>query len=50
MADATLKQVLEFFGKKEGQSLSEFTAEWKGLDPTSQAQIRAGIGEGSLTY
>jgi hypothetical protein len=50
MADASLKQVLEFFGKKEGQSLSEFTAEWKALDPESQQHIRAGIGDGSLTY
>lgn len=32
MADATLKQILEFFGKKDGQSLSEFTKEWKELD------------------
>lgn len=50
MADATLKQILDYFGRKPGQALSEFTAEFKALDEESQAQIRAGIGDGTLTY
>jgi hypothetical protein len=47
MADATLKQVIEFFGINP---LSQFSKEWKELTPEDQAQIKAGIGDGTLTY
>lgn len=49
MADATIKQVSDFF-KKDGQTLKEFSAEWRALPDADKAQIRAGIGDGSLTY
>lgn len=43
---ASLKQIAEFFGG----TLSAFSTDWKALDETSKAQIRDGIGDGSLTY
>lgn len=47
MADATLKQVAEFFGYAQ---LSKFRDDWNNLSDTDRAQIKAGIGDGSLTY
>ena len=49
MADATLKQVADFF-RKDGETLSQFADEWKNLPDADKAQIKAGIGSGSLTY
>lgn len=54
MADASIKQIADFFlgdasGKRVG-SLTEFSAEWKALDDESKAQIKSGIGEGTMTY
>jgi hypothetical protein len=48
MAEATLKEVREFFG----MSLPEFRAEWTqgGLTADDKAQIRAGLADGTLSY
>ena len=43
---ATLKQVMEFFAIPTGQ----FGKEWKVLSDSEKAQIKAGLGDGSLTY
>lgn len=50
MADATIKEVMEFFGRKEGQGLKEFTQEWMAMSDEDKAQIKAGIGDGTLNY
>jgi hypothetical protein len=50
MADATIMQVKEFFGVLPGQTLKDFTNDWKALPDDAKAQIRAGIGNGSFTY
>lgn len=47
MAEATIKQVMEFFGYT---STSSFMAEWKALDTKSKDQLRAGVGDKSLNY
>lgn len=49
MADATLKQVADFF-KMPGKTLKEFSAEWARLTGDDKAQLKAGIGDGTLTY
>jgi len=49
MADATLKQVADFF-RKDGETLSQFAEEWKNLPDVDKAHLKAGIGDGSLTY
>lgn len=46
MAEATLKQVTEFFGIP----LSQFAKEWKQLTEEDRQQLKAGIGDGSLNY
>lgn len=48
MSEATLKEVREFFG----MSLQDFRKEWTqgGLTADDKAAIRAGIGDGTLTY
>lgn len=40
----------KYFGKKPGQSLSEFATEWNELTDDDKAQLVAGINNGSLTY
>jgi hypothetical protein len=52
MGNATIKQVADFFktGDPERDRLKAFSDEWKTLDEDSKAQIKAGIGDGSLTY
>jgi len=50
MAVATMKVVMDFFGKKEGSSLKGFTDEWKALTDNDKAQIKAGLEDGTLTY
>lgn len=47
MPDATMKQVSEFF---EYSSLSEFRKDWLALTDQDRAQIKAGLGDGSLNY
>lgn len=49
MAEATLKEVAVFL-RKDGETLSQFTAEWKRMTDADKIEIRAGIGDGSLTY
>jgi hypothetical protein len=57
MADATIKEVAEFFKIGDGSvsadsrnSLSNFGKEWRELDEAGKTQLREGIGNGSLTY
>lgn len=47
MADATLKEVAEFFGYT---NLAEFRVHWAKLTPGDKAQIRTGLGNGTLNY
>ena len=47
MADATLGQVKDFFGYP---TLAAFSADWKQLPEKDRAELRRGIGDGSLTY
>jgi hypothetical protein len=49
MAEATLKQVAEFF-RQPGETLSKFAEEWKALSDTDKEQIKQGIGDGSFSY
>ena len=49
MADATLKQIAEFF-RKDGETLSQFAEEWKSLSDKDKADLKSGLGDGSLTY
>lgn len=44
---ASPKEIKEFFGYAK---LTDFSTDWKGLDDVSKAQIRVGIGNGTLTY
>lgn len=50
MSQATIKQVSDFFGKLPGQTLKDFSAEWSALSEVEKAQIREGLGNGTLTY
>jgi hypothetical protein len=50
MAVATMKTVKDYFGMKPGQTLKDFTAEWSALTDADKAQIKEGLGNGSLTY
>jgi len=50
MPAATIKDVKEFFGLKEGQNLKGFTEEWKVLSEEARTQIKEGIGNGSFSY
>lgn len=47
MADATLKQVKDFFGE---ENTAKFAAEWRQLSEQDKADLRAGIGNGTFTY
>lgn len=49
MADATLKQVADYF-RKDGEPLSKFGDEWKQLSDADKADLKQGIGDGTLTY
>ncbi|ALF00357.1 hypothetical protein SEA_ARCHIE_51 [Mycobacterium phage Archie] len=42
-----MKKIMEFFGFT---SAGTFMKEWKALTETDQAQLKAGIEDGSLTY
>lgn len=51
MADASpLKTLRNFFGKKEGQTLSDMAEEFKALTPEEKQQLADGINNESLTY
>jgi hypothetical protein len=53
VSDATLKEVREFFDTlARPMALKDFRAEWQngGLTDQDKAELRAGIGNGSLTY
>jgi hypothetical protein len=47
MADANPKQIKDFFGY---ESITAFAAGWKALSEEDKAHLRAGIGDGTLTY
>lgn len=49
MAAASLKDVAAFL-RKDGESLTDFSKEWKSLSETDKEQIKEGIGNGTLTY
>ena len=44
---ASLIEVKNYFGYKK---LTEFKKDWEKLDDDSRLQLRAGIGNGTLTY
>lgn len=41
---------VKFFGKKDGQTLSEFATEMRDLADEDVAQLVGGIDDGTLTY
>jgi hypothetical protein len=47
MPNASLSDIMHFFGYERA---AEFTKEWKQLTADDQAQIKAGIGDGTFTY
>jgi hypothetical protein len=49
MPDATLKQVADFF-RLPGETLKQFSDEWKELPEADRADLKKGIGDGTLTY
>lgn len=50
MAATESGKAMKFFGKKEGQSLSDFAKEWKELTDVDKRQIIDGVNDGSFTY
>lgn len=50
MAAATIKAVADFFGRKQGQTLKDWTEEWKQLTEEDKEQIKNGIGDGTFNY
>lgn len=46
MAEATLKEIREFFG----MDMPTFKREWLKLTAQDKAQIKAGLTDGTLTY
>ena len=49
MAQATLKEIADFF-RLPGESLTKFGTEWKALTDEDKADLKQGIGNGTLTY
>ena len=47
---ASIKDVMEYFGRREGQTLKDFTVEWGALSDEDKAQLKEGLGDGSLNY
>jgi hypothetical protein len=45
---ATLIQVKDYFGGYA--TLADFSKDWKQVPDADRLQLRAGIGDGSLTY
>lgn len=49
MAAASLKETADYL-RFPGETLSQFSTEWKRLSEAERAEIREGIGNGTLTY
>lgn len=49
MAEVSIAKIKDFFGLN-GKTLKAFTEEWKALTDEDKAQIKQGIGDGTLTY
>lgn len=49
MAEGSIKAVAEFF-RQPGETLADFSKQWKQLSEADKAQLRTGIGDGSLNY
>lgn len=49
MAQATLKDVMAFL-RKDNETITQFSAEWKTLTDKDKADLKNGIGDGTLTY
>ena len=41
---------MKFFGKRDGQTLSEFRDEWNQLSNPAKDQLTEGLASGTLTY
>ena len=41
---------MKYFGKRDGQTLSEFRDEWNTLSEAGKAQLTAGLTDETLTY
>lgn len=46
---ATLKDVAAYF-RRPGETLSQFSAEWKELSDKDRTDLRTGIGDGTYNY
>lgn len=46
---ASLRDVAAYF-RRDGETLSHFSAEWKALTEQDRHDLRAGIGNGTFTY
>lgn len=46
MSDATMVDVMKFFGMKP----AEFRSQWQELSPKDKEDLKKGIGNGTLTY
>jgi hypothetical protein len=49
-AKSGIALTMAYFGKKEGQRIAEFKAEWDALTADNKAQLTAGLSDGTLTY
>lgn len=47
---STLKPIKNFFGFKDGQTMTQFGTEFKALTDEDKKQLADGIENGSLTY
>lgn len=45
--EVTMKDIRDFFGYEK---LADFSADWKQMPNADRDQIRAGLGDGTLTY
>lgn len=52
MADATMSDVFNYFsdGKTNDYKMSQFRTDWAGLTDQDKADLKRGIGDGTLTY
>lgn len=49
MATATLKTVADYF-KQSGETLKDFRDQWERLTDQDKADLKQGLGDGSLSY
>jgi hypothetical protein len=49
MAEATLNQVFQFF-KSPTYNMTQFSKDWKALPEKDRADLKKGIGDGTLDY